>query len=79
MDIYARASPIYIYIYIYLKNGFTLRKARSKRYSAQTITDADYADDIALLGNTPAQTESLLHRREKAAGGTDLQVNADKT
>ena len=25
---------------------------------AQTITDADYADDIALLANTPAQAET---------------------
>ena len=26
---------------------------RSRRYPAKTITDADYADDIALLANTP--------------------------
>ena len=25
--------------------GFTLKKARSRRYLAQTITDADYTDD----------------------------------
>ena len=37
------------------ENGFTLAKARSRRPSAQMITDADYADDIALLANTPAQ------------------------
>ena len=30
-------------------NGFKLRKERSRRYPAQTITDVDYADDIALL------------------------------
>ena len=30
-------------------NSFKLAKERSRRYSAQTITDADYADDIALL------------------------------
>ena len=29
--------------------GFKSTKERSKKYSAQTITDADYADDIALL------------------------------
>ena len=34
-------------------NGFKLTKERSRRYPAQTITDADYADDIALLANTP--------------------------
>ena len=29
-------------------NGFKLTKERSRRYPAQTITDADYTDDIAL-------------------------------
>ena len=28
------------------ENGFKLAKERSRRYSAQTITDADYADDF---------------------------------
>ena len=35
-------------------NNFKLAKERSRRYPAQTITDADYADNIALLVNTPA-------------------------
>ena len=34
-------------------NGFTLEKARSRRCPTQTIMDADYADDIELLANTP--------------------------
>ena len=34
------------------ENGFKLAKARSRSYPAQTITDADNADDIALLANT---------------------------
>ena len=34
-------------------NGFKLAKERSRRYPAQTITDADYADNIAFLANTP--------------------------
>ena len=29
------------------ENGFELTKKRSRRYPAKTITDADYADDIA--------------------------------
>ena len=33
-------------------------KARSRRYLARTITDADYADDIALLANTHARPKS---------------------
>ena len=46
---------------------------------AWTNTDADNADDIALLANTPAQAESLLHSRKRAAGCIGLHVNADKT
>ena len=61
------------------ENNFMLAKAKSIRYSAQTITAADYADDIALLANTPAQVESLLHSLELAAGDISLHVNADKT
>ena len=29
------------------ENGFKLAKERNRRYPAQTITDEDYADDIA--------------------------------
>ena len=46
------------------ENGFKLTKERSSRYPIQTITDTDYADDIALLANTPAQTETQLHNLE---------------
>ena len=41
-------------------NDFKLAKERDRRYPAQTITDADYADDMALLANTPTQAETLL-------------------
>ena len=61
------------------ENGFTRTKARNSPYSAQTNTGADYTDDIALLADTPAQVESQLHSLEKAAGGIEPHVNADKT
>ena len=61
------------------ENGFMLAKARSRRYPAQTIMNTDYADDIALLTNTPATAQSLLHSLERAAGGIGFHVNADKT
>ena len=48
-------------------------------YPAKTITDADYADDIAILANTPNQAETLLHSLEQAAAGIGLHVNAHKT
>ena len=60
------------------ENGFELTKKRSRRYPA-TITDADYADDIAILANTPDQAETLLHSLERAAASIGLHVNAHKT
>ena len=43
------------------ENGFKLKNERCRRYPTQTITNTNYADDIALLANTPAQAKSLLH------------------
>ena len=54
------------------------KKVRSRRYPAQTFTDAGYADDIALLTNTPIQAESQLHNLEQAID-IGFHVNADKT
>ena len=61
------------------ENGFELTKKRSRRHPAKTITDADYADDIAILANTPNQAETLLHGLERAAACIGLYVNAHKT
>ena len=60
-------------------NGFKLAKERNRRYPAQTITDAEYADNIALLVNTPAQAETLLHSLERAAADFGLHVNTHET
>ena len=60
-------------------NGMKLTKERSRRYPAHTITNADNTDDIALLANTPAQAETLLHSLERAAADIGLHDNADKT
>ena len=60
------------------ENGFTLAKAKIRRYPAKTITDADYANDIALLANTYAQAKSLLHSMERVAGGIEFHANEDK-
>ena len=60
------------------ENRFELTKKRSRRYPTKTITDADYADDIAILANTPDQAETLLHSLEWAATGIGLHVNAHK-
>ena len=66
------------------ENGFTHRhththnpphthpKEESRRYPAEIITDANYAPDLALLTNTPAQIESLSHSLEQAANSIGL-------
>ena len=58
-------------------NGFKLAKEISRRYPAQTITDADYADDTAHLANTC--TLILLRSLEQATACTGLHVIADET
>ena len=59
--------------------GLTLEKAKSRRYPEQKITDADYADDLALFSDSIADATSLLHYVEDAAQKIGLYVNARKT
>ena len=61
------------------ENGFERTKKRSRKYPTKTITDADFADDIAILANALAQAETLLHSLDRAAAGIGLHVNAHKT
>ena len=35
---------------------------------AETMTDADYADNLAHIAHTPAQSASLLHSLEHTGG-----------
>ena len=55
------------------------RRKEAKGTPQKTITDADYADALALLANTTNQAETLLHILERAAAGIGLHVNAHKT
>ena len=61
------------------ENGFELTKKRSRRYPEKTITDAEYANDIAILANTLNQAKTQMHNLEWAAAGIGLLVNAHKT
>ena len=45
----------------------------------ETITGADYADDLALLANISAQAEFRLHSLEQTTRSIGLFVNLDKT
>ena len=60
------------------ENGFELTKKWGRGYPAKTITDVDYADDIAILANVPDQAKTLLHNLERAVAGIGIHVNAHK-
>ena len=60
-------SPIPLYHLSRLRakireNGFELTKKRSRRYPAKTITDADYAKDIAIQANTTKPKQYCIVR-----------------
>ena len=59
--------------------GFTISKAQSRRYPAKKITDADYADDIALLSDFVQDAQIILHNLETASKEVGLYLNAKKT
>ena len=61
------------------ENGLLYQPRRSYRYPALHITDADFADDIALLPDNLANAQALLSALESAANGTGLYLNETKT
>ena len=61
------------------RKRFWADKEKKQKVPAKTITDTDYADDIELLVNAPAQAETLLHNLKQATTGIGLHVNAHKT
>ena len=60
------------------ENSVKLTKERSRRYPAHTIMDADYANNIVFLANTPTQAKTMLHSLEWAVTSISLHVNAHK-
>ena len=60
-------------------HGFTMTPARSRRYPAEKVTDADFADDLALLSNTIDEAQQMLTSLEEAAGAVGLIMNEAKT
>ena len=56
-----------------------MTKKRRRRYPEKAIPDADDADDITIMENTPNQAVTLLHSLEQAAARIGLHVNAHKT
>ena len=56
------------------RKWFHIKKPWIRRYPGQTIKETDYTDDLALLGNTPAQAKYLLDSLEQEAYSIDLFV-----
>ena len=54
------------------------RNPYEKSLPAEAMIDADYADDLELLGYTPVKPESSLHSLEQTAENIGLYVNSDK-
>ena len=59
--------------------GFTISPRRSKRQSIVTLTDLDFADDIALLSDKIEQAQSILSRFQRECQKVGLPFNAKKT
>ena len=59
--------------------GFTLEQRKSRRVGPKSITDVDFADDIALLSYDIRTTTELLQRGESATANIGIIVNVDKT
>ena len=59
--------------------GLTLQQRRSSRHPAVKLTDADFADDLALLTDTTAEAQEFLLCLEEAAHSVGLHLNESKT
>ena len=59
--------------------GFQLHPRKSSRHPAVHLTDADFADDIALISNSIENAQTLLNSLESAANCVGLYLNDSKT
>ena len=60
-------------------SGFQIHPRKSSRHPAIHLTDADFADDIALISNTISDAQTLLNSLESAANCVGLYLNDSKT
>ena len=61
------------------ENGLLYQPRKSSRYPALYVTDADFADDIALLSDNLQGAQALLSSLESAANCVGLHLNETKT
>ena len=59
--------------------GFTIKERQSRRIPPISLTDLDFADDIALLSNNIEQARQLLRNVEVECGKIGLGLNTKKT
>ena len=59
--------------------GFQLTKRSSRRHPPVTITDLDFADDIALISEEIAEAQEMLNRVEMETLRIGLHLNEKKT
>ena len=59
--------------------GFHLQKRPSQRVPPTTVTNLNFADDLALITEETEQAHEVLTRLEQEAGKVGLQCNAKKT
>ena len=59
--------------------GFELERRKSSRHPAISISDLDFADDIALLSQNAEQAQQLLTQLEVEAAKVGLHLNGKKT
>ena len=59
--------------------GFTLSTRKSRRHAKETLTDLDFADDIALISDEICQAQEMLLRVEKECKKVGLEINTKKT
>ena len=55
------------------ENGFKLKMKSSKHHPVETMTDTDYADDLAFFTNTPALCCFALSKHQEALASTWTQ------
>ena len=61
------------------KPGFQLRKRKSRRVPPTTVTDMDFADDIALVSEGVKEAQEMLTLVEKSGKRVGLSMNTGKT
>ena len=54
-------------------------KRQEAKYPTETMSNANYTDDLELFASALVRTESQLNKLEQAAGGIGFYANAYKT